>query len=98
MVTFKQMNNELYLNQVRNAFILLVIGFTIFTFESDWSIFSLLIIGIGIFFILNVVLHYYLIGERNSVMDLTSLGLLVLIGVFIWLLLRAYFESDGDNS
>jgi len=87
--------NDLYLNQVRNAFILLVVSFAIFASNNNWRIISVIMIVLGIFFLTNIVVYYYLRGIRTTVMDLTTLGVIATIGVLIWSAYRVYFETSS---
>lgn len=82
--------NDLYLNSVRNALILLTLGMAVMRFDPEWSKWSVWMMILGIFFLVIVVLHYYFLGRKSLFMNLTTFGVCVLIGILIWLTLEAY--------
>lgn len=82
--------NNVYLNAIRNAFILLTLGIAVMAFDPGWSKWSIWMMLLGIFFLAIVVAHYYLLGDRTLFMDLTTFGVGVLIAILIWLTITVY--------
>lgn len=97
--TFNRLSsvNDLYLNAIRNAFILLTLGLALYGFEPRWSRLSLILILVAIFFLAIVVVNYYIIGARTAFMDMTILGIVVLIVVLFWLIWQAYADTNSQT-
>ena len=79
----RSLERDFYLNAVRNAFILLLVGLAVFEIRSDWSKFAIIILLLVIIFLLGIVFHYYLYGTKAPLLTLFSFGLIVIGGILM---------------